>query len=150
MRLNRWHNELTWAAVFLRFVHDWVVPPWRSEPMIRTTAIAWAAAASALALGECLLPAKGLTEPVEAYCTLDWHNECNMSIEGMCLASERDGHFYVDSFLYLDFTFLRHEEGVTFERHDKDGGDTFVRDGHYTLKVFREDTDNAITSGTKP
>ena len=60
-----------------------------------------------------------------------------MSIEGMCLASERDGHFYVDSFLYLDFTFLRYEEGLTFERHDKDGGDTFVREGHYTLKVFR-------------
>jgi len=69
-----------------------------------------------------------------------------MSIEGMCLASKRDGHFYVDSFLYLDFTFLPQEEGVTFERQDKDGGDTFVREGHYTFKVFRKDTSDPITS----
>ena len=116
--------------------------------MISTKVITWATAvASVLALGEGWLPVKGRTEPVEAYCTLDWHNECNTSIEGLCLASERDGHFYVDSFLYLDFTFLRYEEGLTFERHDKDGGDTFVREGHYTLKVFREDTNGPITSG---
>ena len=119
--------------------------------MIRTTAITWAVAvASVLSFGESLLPAEGRTEPVEAYCTLDWHNECNTSIEGLCLVSERNGHLYVDGFLYLDFTFLSHEEGVTFERHEKDGSDTFVRQGYYTLSVFRDDTDNGITSGAQP
>ena len=28
----------------------------------------------------------------------------------------------------------------------KDGGDTFVREGHYTLKVSREDTNLPISS----
>ena len=106
--------------------------------MMRSTTLVLAAAAALVTVSESLLRADGLAEPVDAYCTLDWHNDCTSTIEGPCLVNEHEGHTYVDGFLYLNFSFLSHEEGVTYERSDHQGNDVFVRDGHYSLTVIQD------------
>ena len=106
--------------------------------MIRTTPFVFAAAAALVSVSELLVSVDVDAEPVDAYCTLNWHNDCTTTIEGPCLVNEHEGHTYVDGFLYLNFSFLSHEEGVTYERSDHQGNDVFERDGHYSLTVIQD------------
>lgn len=106
--------------------------------MNRSTLKLLTVAAALVATHEVIQPSDVEAKPIDAYCTLDWHNSCTTTIEGPCLVNEHEGHTYVDGFLYLNFSFLSHEEGVTYERSNKKGDDVFMRDGHYTLTVIQD------------
>jgi len=105
--------------------------------MIRTTPLVLTAAAL-FSVSGMMVPTDIHAKPVDAYCTLDWHNDCTTTIEGPCLVNEHEGHTYVDAFLYLNFSFLGHEEGVSYERSVHQGNHVFVREGHYSLTVIQD------------
>lgn len=87
---------------------------------------------TALAVG---LPA--VAQPVDAYCTLAWHDSDKGSMEGDCRFSQHQGNVYVDDFNYYNFVFPAAEQGKTYTRDNKPERVSFRREGNYTLNVFQ-------------
>lgn len=82
-----------------------------------------------------------IAESTNAYCTLTWNDSNKQAVKGPCIFRKDQVNVFVDDFDYK-FGFPTSHPSATFYRGSNPEILSFKREGHYTLKVYKEKPPN--------
>jgi len=89
-------------------------------------------------LGFCVLgwPATAHADSIEAFCQLSQHDHTIAVESGPCRFSQRQGNVTVQMGQRQAFRFEANEQGIRYQRDNREDGIRFTRDGDDTLSVY--------------
>ena len=82
-----------------------------------------------------------IAESTDAYCILTWHDSNKQAFRGPCVFREEYLNAFVEGFDYK-FGFPVSHPSATFYKGSNPKILSFKREGHYTLKVYKENPSN--------
>ena len=78
-----------------------------------------------------------IAESANAYCTLSWHNSNKLAVRGPCFFRKDQVNVFIEDFDYK-FGFPVSHPSATFNNGRDPEILSFKREGHYTLRVYKE------------